>query len=59
MAAKQAGLVDSDFRGDRVALRAAIRARPDGEKDWQRLQGRVYGAMMWAGPPDAGRRALF
>ena len=29
-----------------MALRAAIRSRPDGEKDWQTLQGRVYGAMM-------------
>ena len=49
VAARQAGLVDPGFRGDRMALRAAIRARSDGETDWQRLQGCVYGAMMgWA-----------
>jgi hypothetical protein len=42
-AAKQSGLVDSDFSGSKQAVRDAIRLLPDGELAWQRLQGQVYG----------------
>ncbi len=41
--AAESGLVAAGFAGGKAAIRAAIRARPDGEADWQRLQGQVYG----------------
>jgi hypothetical protein len=36
-------LVPARFRGNKRAVRDAIRLLPDGEVDWQRLQGHVYG----------------
>src|SRR5712671_6466028 len=42
-AARERGLLDRGFAGDKQALRDAIRLLPDGELTWQRLQGRVYG----------------
>lgn len=40
------GLVDGDFRGDKLQLRNMLRQRPDGELEWQRLQSHVYGPGM-------------
>jgi hypothetical protein len=45
-AAVEAGLADAGFRGGKQDVRALCRARPNGETDWMRLQGRVYGALM-------------
>lgn len=45
-AAREAGLIGDDSRGTKQDVRALCRARPDGENDWMRLQGRAYGAMM-------------
>jgi hypothetical protein len=42
--AQQRGLLPVGFRGDKQAVRDAIRRLPDGEQEWQRLQGFVYGA---------------
>jgi hypothetical protein len=42
-AAVERGLVPHDFRGTKQAVRDAIRLLPDGEIDWQKLQGHVYG----------------
>ncbi|MBF0324314.1 hypothetical protein [Magnetospirillum moscoviense] len=41
--AAEMGLVATDFTGTKADIRAALRARPGGETDWQRLQGQVYG----------------
>jgi hypothetical protein len=43
-AATERGLLPAEFRGDKQAIRDAIRLLPDGEPAWQRLQGFVYGA---------------
>ena len=45
-AARAAELVPEDFRGGKAELRAHLRRLPDGETEWMRLQGRVYGALM-------------
>lgn len=37
------GLVGQPFSGSKEAVRAAVRGLPDGEAQWQRLQGAVYG----------------
>jgi len=42
-AARQLELVPTDFTGNKQTLRDAIRLRPDGEIEWQKLQGHVYG----------------
>jgi len=42
-AAIERSLVAGDFTGSKRAVRDAIRLLPDGENDWQRLQGYVYG----------------
>src|ERR1700704_1265663 len=42
-AARERGLLDSGFGGNKQALRDAIRLLLDGELTWQRLQGQVYG----------------
>lgn len=44
--ALDAGLVEPGFSGGKVAVRAALRALPDGEIQWQGLQGQAYGARM-------------
>lgn len=41
--AQERGLIDPLFAGGKDDVRAAIRALPDGELAWQRLQGVVYG----------------
>ena len=38
------GLVDKDCNLNKKALREFIRTKPDGEFEWQKLQGYVYGA---------------
>lgn len=43
MFAQERGLLDASFAGGKDEVRAAIRALPDGELAWQRLQGVVYG----------------
>jgi hypothetical protein len=43
-AAIESSLLPADFRGGKSKLREAIRALPDGEQQWQALQGHVYGA---------------
>lgn len=45
-AAREAGLAGTGFRGDKQEVRALCRSRPNGEADWMRLQGRVYGSLM-------------
>jgi hypothetical protein len=45
-AARAAGLVPEGFRGGKAEVRAHLRNLPEGETDWMRLQGRVYGALM-------------
>jgi hypothetical protein len=52
--ARGSGLLPAGFRGNKQAVRDAIRRLPDGELSWQRLQGYVYGqgiggAAMFAG----------
>lgn len=44
--AKQTGLLAETFDGSKKDLRDAIRRLEDGETEWQRLQGQVYGAHM-------------
>jgi hypothetical protein len=40
------GLLAPDFAGDKDAVRAAIRALPDGERRWTGVQAEVYGPQM-------------
>ena len=53
-AASARALLPADFRGGKQAVRDAIRLRPDGEQDWQRLQGHVYGTGIAAARPFPG-----
>ena len=57
-AARDRGLVDGRFRGAKRMVRDAIRALPDGEITWQRLQGYVYGAGIEGATPFCGARAF-
>ena len=41
--ARERGLVGHAFRGGKDAVRQVVRALPDGETQWQRLQGEAYG----------------
>ena len=57
------GLVAPGFAGGKHELRTAIRALPDGERCWTRLQAEVYGerimrARMMPGALDFVRRAV-
>jgi hypothetical protein len=45
-AAKERQLLDQNFSGKKQAIRDAVRALPEGEFAWQRLQGHVYGRGM-------------
>lgn len=45
-AARVRGLVPVHFSGGKAEVRASLRALPDGETEWMRLQGRVYGFHM-------------
>jgi len=40
------GLITSCWKGSKQELRDELRSRPDGERLWQTLQGRVYGPSM-------------
>jgi hypothetical protein len=42
-AARQRGLLPENFTGTKQAVRDRIRLSPDGEREWMRLQGFVYG----------------
>jgi hypothetical protein len=53
-AAAARGLLPAGFAGGKQAVRDAIRRRPDGEQDWQRLQGHVYGAGIAGAQPFDG-----
>ncbi|MBI1778636.1 MAG: hypothetical protein HYR63_25120 [Proteobacteria bacterium] len=48
------GLLPDGFVGDRVSLRALVRASAAGEQGWQRLQARVYGPDIDLARPMAG-----
>ncbi len=61
-AAIQRDLIPSNVSGGKQQVRDAIRLLPDGEQQWQALQGYVYGkgiqgAMLFAGLGDFLRRA--
>jgi hypothetical protein len=61
-AARDRGLLDSDFVGTKQQIRDVIRCLPDGETKWQALQGYVYGsgiggAKLFAGLPEFLQRA--
>ncbi len=45
-AAKAAYLLPADFSGNKKDVRNAVRLNPDGDFEWQRLQGHVYGKLM-------------
>jgi hypothetical protein len=60
--AAEAGLIEGTAAGGKAAVRAALRALPDGELAWQRLQGQVYGkgiaqAVLFDGVDDFLRQA--
>jgi len=42
-AALALGLIPSDFAASKAMIRTHVRALPDGEREWQRLQSWVYG----------------
>lgn len=55
------GLLSPEFKGNKQQVRDAIRTQPDGETQWQMLQGFVYGqglhhAKLFEGFPDFMRR---
>jgi hypothetical protein len=53
-AAKGRGLVSTEFYGTKRQVRSAIRLLPDGELQWQALQGYVYGKGIQNATPFAG-----
>ena len=44
--AQEMSLVSSDWSGSKSEIRSVLRRRPDGERQWQQLQGQVYGKYM-------------
>lgn len=44
--AVQRGLIDRSFRKEKKDIRDRIRRLPDGENEWQKVQGVVYGPRM-------------
>src|SRR5262245_27569390 len=61
-AARERGLLEAGFSGNKQQLRDAIRILQDGELKWQALQGYVYGkviagAQIFSGVPEFLRRA--
>jgi hypothetical protein len=52
--ARARGLLPAGFRGNKRAVRDAIRRLPDGEIAWQRLQGYAYGQGIGAAAMFAG-----
>ena len=60
--ARERGLIGPELVGGKQTVRAAVRELPDGETQWQRLQGAVYGrgiagAVMFDGAEEFLRRA--
>jgi hypothetical protein len=53
-ASKARGLVPAEFCGTKQQVRDAIRLLPDGERQWQALQGYVYGKGIQGATPFAG-----
>jgi hypothetical protein len=49
-AAITSGLIAPGFVGDKLSLRQAVRALPDGERRWTELQAEVYGTRIMAAP---------
>lgn len=45
-AARERGLLPEGFRGGKAEVRDLVRGLADGERQWQALQGRAYGALM-------------
>src|SRR4051812_3212094 len=45
-AARDLGLLPAGCAATKAAVRDTLQARPDGEREWMRLQGRVYGKLM-------------
>lgn len=43
---KKLGIMPASWRGSKQELRDELQSRPDGERLWQALQGRVYGSGM-------------
>jgi hypothetical protein len=54
LAAVRERLVGDSFSGGKQAVREAVRALPNGEERWMRLQGRIYGAFMPQARPVQG-----
>ena len=52
--ARKWGLVDQSFSGNKKQVRDAIRALPDGETHWMKLQGQIYGRYMPKAVPMPG-----
>ena len=46
LAAAESGYLSAAAAPNKQAVRAAVRALPDGERKWRRLQARVYGPRM-------------
>ena len=46
MESKKLGVMPSSWSGSKQELRDDLQSRPDGERLWQALQGRVYGSCM-------------
>lgn len=57
--AGELGLLADGFDGDKAAVRDALRQRANGEEDWQRLQGQVYGRHMPLARPMPGVQDFF
>jgi hypothetical protein len=53
-AARAEGLLPPSFQGGKAAVKAWVQGLHDGERQWQRLQGRVYGAYMGQASLTAG-----
>jgi hypothetical protein len=52
--AAAAGYLGRDFAGDKQAVRDALRALPEGEERWQRVQAAVYGPGLAGARPYPG-----
>lgn len=56
--AVELGFLADPGDGEKTAVRAAVRALPDGEEKWRRLQRVVYGPQIGNAPPFAGVRGF-
>jgi hypothetical protein len=54
-----AGVTDVPFGGGKTALRDGLRARPDGEATWTRVQAFAYGPLIERAEPFPGVEAFF